>query len=54
MYTYQVTGSPVMCKIFKDGELIDNSGPWESIAAAEQWAEAFTAKCNSGYVPFSD
>lgn len=54
VYTYEVQGDPVMCKVFKDGELIDHSGPWESAQVAEQWADAFVAKCNSGYVPFTD
>jgi hypothetical protein len=52
MYTYEVSGDPVMCKIFKDGTVIDHSGPWESSAAATQWAELFVAKCNAGFTPF--
>lgn len=54
MYTYEVSGYPPMCKIFKDDVVIDNSGPWESAEAAEAWAAAFVAKCNAGYVPFTD
>lgn len=54
MYTYEVSGTPPMCKILKDSVVIDNSGPWESAEAATAWAEAFVAKCNAGYVPFSE
>lgn len=53
MYTYEVTSNPPMCKILKDGSVIDHSGPWESEEAATAWAELFVAKCNSGYNPFS-
>ena len=53
MYTYEVTSNPPMCKILKDGVAIDNSGPWESDEAAIAWAEAFVAKCNAGYNPFT-
>lgn len=54
MYTYEVTNNPPMCKILKDGSVIDNSGPWESTKAAEDWAKLFVEKCNNGYVPFSE
>jgi hypothetical protein len=54
MYTYEVTDNPPMCKILKDGKVIDNSGPWESTDSAEGWALAFVEKCNNGYVPFSE
>ena len=53
MYTYEVTSNPPMCKILKDGVVIDHSGPWESNEAATVWAEAFVAKCNAGYNPFT-
>jgi hypothetical protein len=54
MYTYEVTNNPPMCKILKDGQVLDNSGPWESVEAAEAWAQLFVEKCNNGYVPFSE
>jgi hypothetical protein len=53
MYTYEVSGTPVMCKIMKDSVVVDNSGPWESLQAATDWAELFVEKCNAGYVPFT-
>lgn len=53
MYTYEVSGNPPMCSIKKDGTVIDYSGPWESVEAAESWAQLFVDQCNSGYDPFS-
>jgi hypothetical protein len=41
-----------MCNIFKDGVVVDASGPWESEDAATTWAEEFVNKCNNGYEPF--
>ena len=54
MYTFEVTSDPAMCDILKDGVVIDRSGPWESAAAAEDWAMQFTEKCNAGYTPFTE
>jgi hypothetical protein len=54
MYTYQVLEDPVICLILKDEVVIDESGPWESVAAATNWASLFVEKCNQGYVPFSE
>ena len=47
MYTYEVTDNPPMSKIMRDGEIIDLSGPWESVEAAETWASQYAAKLNS-------
>jgi hypothetical protein len=47
-YTYEVTGTPPMCRVFSDGSLIDQSGPWESAESAETWAESWTNKLNVG------
>jgi hypothetical protein len=47
-YTYTVDDDPVMVKIFKSGILVDNSGPWESVASATEWVEVFVAKLNAG------
>ena len=51
-YTYEVLSNPPMCNVFKDGVVIDASGPRESEDAASAWAEEFVNKCNSGYNPF--
>lgn len=48
MYTYEVSGEPPMCKVFFNDAVVDNSGPWESVEAAELWAEAYTNKLNAG------
>ena len=47
-YTYEVLSNPPMCNIFKDGVVVDASGPWESEDAAAAWAEEFVNKCNNG------
>jgi len=47
MHSYEITDTPVMCKILKDSEIIDLSGPWESVEAAEAWAIEFVNKLNS-------
>ena len=52
MYTYEVSEDPVICRIFKDDTVIDESGPWESVTAATNWASLFVEKCNQGYSPF--
>jgi hypothetical protein len=54
MYTFDITSNPAMCEILKDGVVIDRSGPWESVVAAEDWAMQFTEKCNAGYTPFTE
>lgn len=47
MHTYEITDNPPMSKIFKNGEIIDLSGPWESVETATAWAKEFTAQLNS-------
>jgi hypothetical protein len=48
MYTYEVVGTPPMCKVYFNESVVDHSGPWESVEAAETWAEAYTNKLNAG------
>lgn len=48
MYTYEVSGTPPMCKIFSGTSIIDNSGPWESVQSAETWAEMYVNSLNAG------
>lgn len=43
-----------MCRILRNGVVIDNSGPWESGLVATAWADLFVEKCNAGYVPFPE
>ncbi|WJZ48561.1 hypothetical protein [Actinomycetia phage DSL-LC01] len=47
-YTYEVAEDPAMVKIFKNGVLVDHSGPWESVSSASDWAEVFVSKLNAG------
>lgn len=49
-YSYQITDNPPMCKVYLDGSLIDESGPWESKESAEIWAASWTNKLNLGVV----
>lgn len=46
MYTFQVTDNPPMCTVLKGDEIYDYSGPWESVEAATNWAQAFVAQLN--------
>lgn len=50
MFTYQIleldTGPFV--QIFYGDNVIDETGPWESIASAAHWAEAYVGKKNAG------
>ena len=48
--SYEVTDNPPMAKIQSNGETVDLSGPWESVQAAEEWAEAYTNQLNQGLV----
>lgn len=35
-----------MCAVYKDTEVYDLSGPWESVDAAQAWAQEFVDKLN--------
>lgn len=50
MYTFEIIGDPPICKIFSDQNVIDESGPWESLEAADSWATAYTNKLNDGLI----
>jgi hypothetical protein len=47
-YSFQITGTPPICKVYSNGSLIDQSGPWESEEAARSWATSWTNKLNTG------
>ena len=47
-YTYEIEENPPMAKIYKDGLLIDSSGPWESISAAADWVTLMVSRLNAG------
>lgn len=46
MYTYEITNNPPMCRILKNEQTVDYSGPWESVESATSWAEQFTYEMN--------
>jgi hypothetical protein len=48
MYTYEISESPVLAKIFYNGLVIDIVGPWDERESAELWAESYTNKMNIG------
>jgi len=48
MYTYEVTDTPPMARIFFDDNVIDVVGPWDQLESAQTWAEAYVNKLNLG------
>lgn len=50
MYSYEVLGTPPMCKILDGANIIDYSGPWESTESAETWASMYVNALNGGTV----
>lgn len=49
-YSFQIEGNPPFCRVFSNGLLIDESGPWESEESARKWATSWTNKLNAGVV----
>ena len=49
-YSFQIEGNPPFCRVFSNGLLIDESGPWESEESARKWATSWTNKLNTGVV----
>jgi hypothetical protein len=48
MYTYEVSKTPPLAKIFYDEKVVDVVGPWDSEESAQTWAESYTNKLNLG------
>lgn len=48
MYTYEISDSPTLAKIFYNGLVIDIVGPWDTQESAQSWAESYTNKMNLG------
>jgi hypothetical protein len=46
-YTYTITRE-LICEVKSDDVVVDSSGPWESEAAASNWASAYTNRLNLG------
>jgi hypothetical protein len=47
MFSYIIIEEGPMVQILHGTNVIDESGPWESIASASSWAEAYVAFKNS-------
>lgn len=48
MFKYIIVQEGPMVQILYGDNVIDECGPWESLAAAINWAEAYVAKKNAG------
>ena len=47
MFSYAITEDLLVQILFVDN-VIDESGPWESVSSASNWASAYVAKMNAG------
>jgi hypothetical protein len=48
MFSYIIVEEGPLVQILHDDNVIDESGPWESLTAAINWASAYTNKLNGG------
>lgn len=48
MFSYVIVEDGPYVQILHDVNVIDESGPWESLSAAINWAEAYVAMKNAG------
>lgn len=48
MFSYVIIQEPLLVQILYGDNVIDESGPWESIASATIWAEAYVGLKNAG------
>lgn len=46
-YTYTVEEDTLMVNVIKNEEIVDCSGPWESLSAASEWAESIVHGLNT-------
>lgn len=55
MFSYILIENGPYIQILHGDNIIDESGPWESIESAVHWAEAYVGKKNAGieepYIP---
>lgn len=47
MFSYIITDD-LLVQILYGDNVIDESGPWESVSSAANWAAAYVAKMNAG------
>lgn len=50
MFSYVIVEEPLLVQILHEDNVIDESGPWESLSSAINWAQAYVGKLNSGVV----
>jgi len=48
MFSYIIVEEGPLVQILHGTNIIDESGPWESLVAAINWAEAYVGKLNAG------
>ena len=48
MFSYHIVPDPLLVQILDGENVIDESGPWESMESATSWASAYVNKLNSG------
>jgi hypothetical protein len=48
MFSYQIDADKVLVRILYGDNVIDESGPWDSLTSAIHWAEAYVQLKNSG------
>lgn len=48
MFSYVIIEDQLLVQILQGVNVIDESGPWESLTAAINWASAYTNRLNSG------
>ena len=48
MFSYVIIEDQLLVQILHGDTVIDESGPWESLTAAINWASAYTNKLNGG------
>ena len=46
-YRCVIEEDPVMVQILKNDEVVDLSGPWESLLSAQEWADTMIDALNS-------
>lgn len=48
MFSYLIVEDGPYVQILHNDNLIDESGPWESLSAATHWAESYVGMKNAG------
>ena len=46
-YAYTIEEDTLMVKVTRNEEIIDYSGPWESLSSASEWAESIVHELNA-------